>query len=120
RYFHVTGVQTCALPILGEYLDFHAYNREHTENYSEKVLAYARWNDDERLIVIANFDSEQRQEFELNLPPELMENLKIKDGTYSLKDQIYNEYTTQLIIEGKSGKIQIRLEPLQSLILKLN
>ena len=106
--------------LMGEYLDFHAYNREHTENYSEKVLAYARWNDDERLIVIANFDSEQRQEFELNLPPELMENLKIKDGTYSLKDQIYNEYTTQLIIEGKSGKIQIRLEPLQSLILKLN
>jgi len=106
--------------LMGEYLDLHAYNREHTENYSEKVLAYARWNDDERLIVIANFDSEQSQEFELNLPPELMENLKIKDGTYSLKDQIYNEYTTQLIIEGKSGKIQIRLEPLQSLILKLN
>lgn len=106
--------------LMGEYQDLHAYNREHTSNYSDKVLAYARWSDQERLIIVSNFDAEAIQEFELSIPENLIKSLELKDGSYILKDQLYNEYSTQIMVDKGSGRIQVKLEPLQSLILKLN
>lgn len=105
---------------MGEYRDLHSYNRENTSNYSDKVLVYARWSEEERLIVISNFDAEGVQEFELTIPEDLIKNFDLKDGSYVLKDQLYNDYSTQLIVKNGLGKMQVKLEPLQSFILKLN
>src|SRR5690606_37226442 len=63
---------------MGEYRDLHSYNRENTSNYSDKVLVYARWSEEERLIIISNFDAEEVQEFELTIPEDLIKNLDLK------------------------------------------
>ena len=67
-----------------------------------------------------NFDAEGVQEFELTIPEDLIKNFDLKDGSYVLKDQLYNDYSTQLIVKNGLGKMQVKLEPLQSFILKLN
>ncbi|HSP39822.1 MAG TPA: alpha-amylase family glycosyl hydrolase, partial [Gillisia sp.] len=105
--------------LMGEYRDLHAYNRQNTENYSDKILAYARWSEQERLIIVSNFEEENR-EFELKIPQEMIKILDLKDGNYTLQDQLYDDHSAQLMVEEGIGKIQIKLEPLQSLILKIN
>jgi glycosidase len=50
--------------LMGEYRDLHEYNRQNATNYSDKVLAYTRWSEDEKLIIVSNFE-ENNQEFEL-------------------------------------------------------
>ncbi len=105
--------------LMGEYRDLHAYNRQNTSNYSDKILAYARWSEDERLIIVSNFE-ENIQEFELIVPQEVIGLLGLEDGNYALVDQLYNDHSTELIVEQGTGRIQIKLEPLQSFILKIN
>src|SRR5690606_5565433 len=106
--------------LMGEYRDLHSLNRENSTNYSNKVLTYARWSDEERLIIVSNFDAEEVQEFELTVPDDLIKTFDLKDGSYVLKDQLFNDYSTQLMVEQGTGKMQVKLEPLQSFILKLN
>src|SRR5690606_34005902 len=106
--------------LMGEYRDLHSYNRENTSNYSDKVLTYARWSNEERLIIISNFDAEGVKEFELTIPEDLIKTLDLKDGSYVLNDQLFNDYSTQLMVTQGTGRMLVKLEPLQSFILKLN
>ena len=54
--------------LMGEYQDLHQFNRENTENYNAKLLSYTRFSNNEKLIIIANFDAEKAFEFELKIP----------------------------------------------------
>ncbi|MBT8271172.1 MAG: alpha-amylase [Flavobacteriaceae bacterium] len=105
--------------LTGEYLDLHAFNRYSTEGYYEKVLSYARWQEDERLIILANFSPETIQQFDLKLPPDLIKTWNLKSGIYELPDQLYNTYSTKLIVDGDSAEAAIQLNPLESVILKI-
>merc|ERR1712000_648419 len=40
--------------LMGDYQDLQHYNQQHTEWYNDKVLSFARWSDDEKLIIISN------------------------------------------------------------------
>ncbi|MEH6535049.1 MAG: alpha-amylase family glycosyl hydrolase [Psychroserpens sp.] len=105
--------------LAGDYQDIHLYNREHTQNYNDKVLSFVRWSADEQLIVISNFDAENSQEFDLKLPEGIIETWELDNQSYELSDQLYNTYTTELTVANGEGLAKITLEPLQSLILKL-
>ncbi|WP_029035940.1 alpha-amylase family glycosyl hydrolase [Salinimicrobium xinjiangense] len=105
--------------LMGEYRDLHEHNRQNTTNYSDKVLAYTRWSADEKLIIVSNFE-ENSQEFELMVPQEVIALLGLEDGNYTLVDQLYNDHITQLKVKKGTGRVEINLEPLQSLILKIN
>ncbi len=43
--------------LTGNYQDIHHFNRQNTEWYNDKVLSFVRWSDDEKLIVISNFNA---------------------------------------------------------------
>lgn len=105
--------------LAGSYQDIHQYNREHTENYNDKVLSFVRWSDDEQLIIISNFDAENSQAFDLKLSEKMIKTLKLNSEIYELSDQLYNSYTTKLTVASGEGLAKITLEPLQSLILKI-
>ena len=106
--------------LAGEYRDIHQYNRENTEWYNDKVLSFVRWSDDEQLIIISNFSSAESFGFELQLPEELKNILLLKDGNYQLKDQLYNNFESELKVENKKTSARIDIKPLQSYILKIN
>ena len=105
--------------LAGNYQDIHAYNRNSTEWYNDKVLSFVRWNDNEKLIVISNFNSENTYGFELGLPQDIIEKWNLKDGKYDLEDQLYNEYTSILKVENNQAHARIDVKPLESFILKI-
>lgn len=105
--------------LAGNYLDIHAYNREKTKNYTDKVLSYARWSDDEKLLVVSNFDADSSYSFELQLPEHLIQAWSLSDGTYTFKDVLYEQFSSQLKVSNGKAHIQIQLQPLESFILKL-
>ncbi|MCI2228219.1 alpha-amylase family glycosyl hydrolase [Polaribacter sp. MSW13] len=105
--------------LMGEYQDIHQFNRENTEWYNDKVLSFVRWSDDEKLIVVSNFNAENRYGFDLSLPSDIIEKWNLKDGEYTLTDQLYKEYSSILKVEKGQASIRVDLKPLASFILKI-
>ena len=105
--------------LMGAYQDLQHYNQQHTEWYNDKVLSFARWSEDEKLIVISNFNAENTYGFELQLPEDLVSKLELKNGDYQVEDQLYKNYTSTLKVENSRAKVRIDIKPLESFILKI-
>jgi glycosidase len=105
--------------LMGEYEDIHQFNRENTEWYNNKVLSFVRWSADEKLIIVSNFNSENPYGFDLGLPNDIIEKWNLKDGEYSLEDQLYKTYATTLIVKNNQANLRVDIKPLESFILKI-
>jgi len=105
--------------LMGEYADIHQYNRQKTLNYNQKVLSFARWSENEKLIVISNFDAIGNHKFVLEIPAEVIKKMKIKDGNYMMLDQLYQQKSFKLTVRDNIGLLTVQLAPLESYILKL-
>ncbi|WP_248722072.1 alpha-amylase family glycosyl hydrolase [Seonamhaeicola sp. ML3] len=105
--------------LAGNYQDIHLYNRAHTENYTDKVLSFVRWSDDEKLIVVSNFDDSKMYGFDLKIPKDIIEIWALESSNYDVGDVLYNEFVTSLEVENGIGTMNIEIAPLESLILKL-
>ncbi|WP_438977837.1 alpha-amylase family protein [Polaribacter sp.] len=105
--------------LMGEYADIHQYNRQKTLNYNQKVLSFARWSENEKLIVISNFDAIGNHRFVLEIPAEVIKEMKIKDGNYMMLDQLYQQKSFKLSVQDNTGLLTVQLAPLESYILKL-
>jgi len=110
-------IQSSAL--MGAYEETHNYNRANTENYNHKVFSFVRWDEIEKLIIVTNFDGENSYEFDLKLPSSIISDWNLKDGKYQFTDQLYGKKSYQLNIENGNASINVKLNPLESLILKL-
>ena len=102
--------------LMGDYQDIQHYNHQNTEWYNDKVLSFVRWSDDEKLIIISNFNADNTYGFELQLPEDLVQKLELKDGEYEVKDQLYKTY---LKVENGKAQVRIDIKPLESFILKI-
>ncbi|WNH09418.1 alpha-amylase family glycosyl hydrolase [Thalassobellus suaedae] len=105
--------------LVGSYQDIHLYNREHTKNYNDKVLSFVRWSDEEKLIIISNFDTEKGFRFNLKIPKEIIKTWELSNENYVVNDQLYNQFSSNLKIENGGGCIEMSLKPLESFILKV-
>jgi len=105
--------------LMGEYQDLQHYNQANTEWYNDKVLSFARWSDDEQLIVISNFNDENTYGFDLQLPEDLIKKLELKPGNYQLSDQLYQSYKTVLKVTENRASARIDIKPLESFVLKI-
>ncbi|WP_282030485.1 alpha-amylase family glycosyl hydrolase [Winogradskyella eximia] len=108
-----------SLALMGDYQDIQYYNHQNTEWYNDKVLSFVRWSDDEKLIIISNFNADNTYGFELQLPEDLVQKLELKDGEYEVKDQLYKTYTSTLKVENGKAQVRIDIKPLESFILKI-
>lgn len=105
--------------LMGEYQEIHSHNRNVTEGYDQRVLSFARWSDDEQLIVVSNFDAEKSYQFDLKIPDNIISAWKLTSKEAQLFDALYNEYSTTISIGEGDAMASISLAPLQSYILKL-
>lgn len=105
--------------LMGHYQDIHRHNRANTEWYNDRVYAFVRWDDMEKLIVVANFNDSDHYGFDLQIPKDIIENWNLKDGSFPTEDQIYHKEKPVLEVKNGIGYIRVDLEPLESLILKL-
>ncbi|TNJ45204.1 alpha amylase C-terminal domain-containing protein [Tamlana fucoidanivorans] len=106
--------------LMGNYADIQLFNEHYTEWYNDKVLSFVRWSEDEKLIIISNFDTHDTFGFELGLPEEIVQEWQLTDGKYVLKDQLYKTYTSTLKVTGNQARVRIDIKPLESFILKLS
>lgn len=104
--------------LMGEYQDIHQYNRDKTFNYNSKILSFIRWSENEKLIIVSNFDANESHEFELKIPTEIIKIWDLENGKFRLKDKLYNQASFDLQVND-SGKIVLTIKPLESFILKL-
>ncbi len=105
--------------LMGKYQELHSYNRANSPGYYEKGYSFARWSEDEHLLILANFKDWVADEYELLIPSGLLTEWQLRDGKYQLTDQLYQEIKYELIVTDGIGKVKVAVEPLESLILKL-
>ncbi|WP_299158210.1 alpha-amylase family glycosyl hydrolase [uncultured Eudoraea sp.] len=106
--------------LMGKYADIHYYNRDNTENYNYKLLSYARWSQNEKLVVIANFDAEKSYSFELKIPAEIIEEWELKEGSFNISDVLYGKTKLVLKVSDGIGRFTVEIHPLESFIFKLS
>jgi glycosidase len=105
--------------LMGKYQEIHSFNRVNTTGYYDKCFSFARWSGDERLLVVVNFKDSITDDYELQLPADLVKEWKLKDGTYKLQDQLYQSAEFELVVSGGLGKVNMEVKPLESFILSL-
>ncbi|MFD2200292.1 alpha-amylase family protein [Shivajiella indica] len=103
----------------GNYLEIHSLNRQHTEWYNDRVFSFVRWNQNQKLIIIANFDSKEAYGFDIELPVQLLEFWGLKEGEMTLKEKLYDKVNPVLKIQNGKGNLRVELKPLESWILEL-
>ncbi|XMO85068.1 alpha-amylase family protein [Algibacter sp. AS12] len=119
-YKHLLNFTINSSALVGAYQDIHLYNRKHTEGYHDKILSFVRWSDDEKLIVISNFDNKSGYEFDLKIPKSVVENWQLDNKAYQVEDQLYHKFKSVLNVENGNASLKIKIEPLESFLLKLN
>ncbi|MEN8228687.1 MAG: alpha-amylase family glycosyl hydrolase [Bacteroidota bacterium] len=104
--------------LTGEYREIHSYNRTHTEWYNDRVFSYVRWKEDNRLIVVTNFDANNSYGFQLKLPEDLVKTWNLEKETLRMKD-VLSDRTLELTVSDGKAETRIDLKPLESLILEI-
>lgn len=86
---------------------------------NDRVFAFARWSDDERLIIVSNFDAASGQELLLELPQSLVEDLGLEAGRWTLDEQLYGEQQNAIVVDHGAGKVHVRLDPSESAVYRV-
>ena len=155
-YARLLNLSHTAPALLGEYYDLDTVNRVHRSehlsqahrqanqigqsdsdsgsesdydyDYDEMTFAFARFSQEQQLVIVSNFSRTRRKAFTLKLPADLIAQWRVKSGHYPLKDLLAEPLnqplkglkTLVLVIDGAgSGWIDIQLKPLESKILSL-
>ncbi len=105
--------------LMGDYQEIHAHNREHTTNYDDKVFSFARWSEDEKLIIISNFRTDEGYSLNVKLPNDLVSAWKLSEGNYKMSEELFGQGEYGLNVKNGFGSVNVKLQPLTSLILKL-
>ena len=116
-YQTVLNFKLSSEALSGNYAEIHSYNRENTENYNHRIFSFLRWKEKDRVLVITNFDSKERYNFDLKIPSDLFETLRMKMGRYRMKDQLGSEKEFEMQVTDSSAVVSVGIEPLESFIL---
>ncbi|MCL6461210.1 MAG: alpha-amylase [Flavobacterium micromati] len=105
--------------LMGKYQEIHTINQQSTKAYDAGIYAFMRWSNDQKLIVVTNFSWLTVSVFELKIPSDIITQWNLKDGTYTLTDQIYKNNSVKLEVLNGEGKAKIKIEPSESFIYQL-
>ena len=105
--------------LMENYAEIHHYNRQKLKNYTRKIFSFVRWSENEKLLIISNFDDMVNYDLDLQIPSEIVKKWNLEDGSYELEDQLYNATKIKLIVENGVGTTNIKLDTLNSFIFKL-
>ena len=119
-YVRLLNFSTSSQALTGDYREIHSYNRQRQGNtYNDKVFSFTRWNDDERLIVVSNFDAVAGHDLEIHVPANVITEWNLTDGRYMLDEQLYRRNHAQLVVDGGEGVFRISLKPLDSAVFRV-
>jgi glycosidase len=102
--------------LMGKFQEIQTLNRQSTQDYDAGIYAYTRWSDSQKLIIVTNFSWLTTSNFELKIPADIIQKWNLKDGTYTITDQLYHKNSVNLRVENGEGKAQISIAPSESFI----
>lgn len=105
--------------LMGKYQEIQTVNRQTTQGYDPGIYAFTRWSDTQKLIVVTNFSWITTSNFELKIPSNIIQKWNLKDGNYTITDQLYHKSAVQLQVLNGEGKVQITIAPSESFIYQL-
>jgi glycosidase len=105
--------------LMGKFQEIQTINRQSTQGYDEGIYSYTRWSDSQKLIIVTNFSWLATSNFELKIPADIIQKWNLKDGNYTITDQLYQKSSVQLRVENGEGKVQISIAPSESFIYQL-
>ncbi|HEX9152774.1 MAG TPA: alpha-amylase family protein [Flavobacterium sp.] len=105
--------------LMGKYQEIQTVNRHETPGYDSGIYAFVRWSDIQKLIVVTNFSWLTTSNFELKIPSDIIQKWNLKDGNYTLTDQLYRKNDIQLRVLNGEGRIAITIAPSESFIYEL-
>jgi glycosidase len=103
----------------GGYLDLHQYNTNQSEDYKSPLYSFARWSDSDLVITCVNFDKEKSFGFKFYLPDTLLKSFSLTPGSYEVVNVLNTSEVYTLVVEDSQAYVHLKLEPLQSIVLKL-
>ena len=104
---------------MGEYLELHSYNRQQNPAYTDKAFAFARWNENQKLIVVTNFDEFQSVKTTLKLSPELLKAWNLETGEREVKELMFRKKKTNLRVTHQGAEIDLELGPWESAVFEV-
>ncbi len=121
RHFYVKLLNTVRnhSAFSGNYKEIHNHNRAHTPYYNDRVFSFVRWDGNEKLIVVTNFDPENTYGFSVSLDWDLINTWQLQPGTYPLVDILTDQAYNPLIVNEDGASVRVDLKPLESVILRL-
>ncbi|RTY74673.1 alpha-amylase family protein [Flavobacterium sp. LS1R10] len=105
--------------LMGKYQEIQTVNRHMTQGYDSGIYAFTRWSDTQKLIVITNFSWLTTSNFELKIPSDVIQKWNLKDGNYTLTDQLYHKSYVELKVFNGEGNAKITIAPSESFIYQL-
>lgn len=117
-YQKLLSFTASAPALMGQYAELHSSNLAAGSAYSEQQLVFARWNAQQKLIVVSHFNPDSAVSFSLSVPAELISKWQLTDGNYPLRDAL-SDASYQLQVKNGIGSVALNLAPLASVILEL-
>ena len=105
--------------LMGEFSQIHDYNMENNSNYDQGLYSFVRWNGEERLIIVVNFNQNTAFNGAILLPNEIIGQWRLASGSYTLQEQLFEKNNSTLAISKGLGSFDVNLRPGESVILKL-
>lgn len=121
RYFYqrlmTISAQNSAM--LGSYRSLHQDNRQLLSGYNHQQFSFVRWQGQERLIVVSNFDAKNNYQYTLHLPADLVKQWQLSQGEHPLVDLLFDSKNTLTVNVDNSAEINIDIAPLSSFVFQL-
>lgn len=118
-YSEVLNFTRSSSALMGAYQDLHRFNRSKNPAYTDKTFAYARWDNDQKLLVVTNFDETQSVNTVLHLSPELLKTWNLKSGNREIQEVLFGKKTTQLRVDAQGAQIDLILGPWESAVFEV-
>jgi glycosidase len=118
-YSEVLNFTRGSSALMGAYQDLHRYNRSKNPAYTDKTFAFARWDAEQKLLVVTNFDETQSVNTVLHLSPELLKAWNLKPGNREIQEVLFGKKTTQLRVDAQGAHIDLVLGPWESAVFEV-
>lgn len=104
----------------GDYRELHSHNMGKSPGYNNKLFAFTRATDKQRLIIVNNFDATATSNFTLEIPAAIVGQWQLNNSRYPLNVKFGAvSVPVYLQVENGIGRVDLTLAPLESLVFEL-
>jgi glycosidase len=117
-YVKVMNISAYHPAMQGDFASISSSDIQSDIDVTKNLLAFTRWKNGSRLLVVSNFNNTQPAELELSLSATIQGDMGLNEDTYSAVDLLTNDSYTLSVAQGVAS-LTLTLEPLQSVVIHL-